>query len=58
CCAWWPSQEYRYVFAIGQPNGRIMFENVKDRSDPLSQGRIGSIMIIIIWEKIVFFSFK
>ncbi|CAF0964213.1 unnamed protein product [Adineta ricciae] len=40
CCAWWPSQEYPYVFAIGQPNGRIIFENVKDRSDPLSQGRI------------------
>ncbi|CAF4470986.1 unnamed protein product [Rotaria sp. Silwood2] len=40
CCAWWPSQEYPYVFAIGQPNGRIIFENVKDRLDPLSQGRI------------------
>ncbi|UJR38550.1 hypothetical protein I4U23_031216 [Adineta vaga] len=40
CCAWWPSQEFPYVFAIGQPNGRIIFENVKDRSDPLSQGRI------------------
>lgn len=39
CCAWWPSMEYPYVFAIGQPNGKIIFENVKDRSDPLSKER-------------------
>jgi len=39
CCAWWPSQEHPFVFAIGQPNGKIIFENVKDRSDPWSQER-------------------
>ncbi|CAF0871962.1 unnamed protein product [Rotaria sp. Silwood1] len=35
CCAWWPSQEYPYINLL-----IIFIFSVKDRSDPLSQGRI------------------
>ncbi|CAF1130009.1 unnamed protein product [Didymodactylos carnosus] len=42
CAAWWPSTEYPYTFALGQTNGRIIFENVKDHHHPLCHRTIDS----------------